>query len=153
MKKILSVLVSLVMLMSALPFSAYAEEQAEHTHSLVESKTEDESASYTYCDAESTDKNDISVDEKNTYATVNVSRELYPESEHPYSNYAKQNYTFEYPSAVSLTVTFSDKTLTEDEYDLIYVYNSENKVIGTYSGNELAGKTITIDGSMFRLRL
>lgn len=153
MKKILFVLVSLVMLMSALPFSAYAEEQAEHTHSLVESKTEDESASYTYCDAESTDKNDISVDEKNTYATVNVSRELYPESEHPYSNYAKQNYTFEYPSAVSLTVTFSDKTLTEDEYDLIYVYNSENKVIGTYSGNELAGKTITIDGSMFRLRL
>ena len=153
MKKILSVLVSLVMLMSALPFSAYAEEQAEHTHSLVESKTEDGSASYTYCDAESTDKNDISVDEKNTYATVNVSRELYPESEHPYSNYAKQNYTFEYPSAVSLTVTFSDKTLTEDEYDLIYVYNSENKVIGTYSGNELAGKTITIDGSMFRLRL
>ncbi|WP_294905072.1 CUB domain-containing protein [uncultured Eubacterium sp.] len=153
MKKFLSVLVSLVMLMSALPFSAYAEEQAEHTHSLVESKTEDESASYTYCDAESTDKNDISVDEKNTYATVNVSRELYPESEHPYSNYAKQNYTFEYPSAVSLTVTFSDKTLTEDEYDLIYVYNSENKVIGTYSGNELAGKTITIDGSMFRLRL
>lgn len=153
MKKILSVLVSLVMLMSALPFSAYAEEQAEHTHSLVESKTEDESASYTYCDAESADKNDISVDEKNTYATVNVSRELYPESEHPYSNYAKQNYTFEYPSAVSLTVTFSDKTLTEDKYDLIYVYNSENKVIGTYSGNELAGKTITIDGSMFRLRL
>lgn len=153
MKKILSVLVSLVMLMSALPFSAYAEEQAEHTHSLVENKTEDESASYTYCDAESTDKNDISVDEKNTYATVNVSRELYPESEHPYSNYAKQNYTFEYPSAVLLTVTFSDKTLTEDEYDLIYVYNSENKVIGTYSGNELAGKTITIDGSMFRLRL
>lgn len=153
MKKILSVLVSLVMLMSALPFSAYAEEQAEHTHSLVESKTEDESASYTYCDAESTDKNDISVDEKNTYATVNVSRELYPESEHPYSNYAKQNYTFEYPSAVLLTVTFSDKTLTEDKYDLIYVYNSENKVIGTYSGNELAGKTITIDGSMFRLRL
>lgn len=153
MKKILSVLVSLVMLISALPFSAYAEEQAEHTHSLVESKTDDESASYTYCDAESTDKNDISVDEKNTYATVNVSRELYPESEHPYSNYAKQNYTFEYPSAVSLTVTFSDKTLTEDEYDLIYVYNSENKVIGTYSGNELAGKTITIDGSMFRLRL
>lgn len=153
MKKILSVLVSLVMLMSALPFSAYAEEQAEHTHSLVESKTDDESASYTYCDAESADKNDISVDEKNTYATVNVSRELYPESEHPYSNYAKQNYTFEYPSAVSLTVTFSDKTLTEDKYDLIYVYNSENKVIGTYSGNELAGKTITIDGSMFRLRL
>lgn len=153
MKKILSVLVSLVMLMSALPFSAYAEEQAEHTHSLVERKTEDESASYTYCDAESTDKNDISVDEKNTYATVNVSRELYPESEHPYSNYAKQNYTFEYPSAVSLTVTFSDKTLTEDKYDLIYVYNSENKVIGTYSGNQLAGKTITIDGSMFRLRL
>lgn len=153
MKKFLSVIVSLVMIMSALPFSAYAEEQAEHTHSLVESKTEDESASYTYCDAESTDKNDISVDEKNTYATVNVSRELYPESEHPYSNYAKQNYTFEYPSAVSLTVTFSDKTLTEDKYDLIYVYNSENKVIGTYSGNELAGKTITIDGSMFRLRL
>lgn len=153
MKKFLSVLVSLVMLMSALPFSAYAEEQAEHTHSLVESKTEDESANYTYCDSESADENDISVDEKNTYATVNVSRELYPESEHPYSNYAKQNYTFEYPSAVSLTVTFSDKTLTEDKYDLIYVYNSENKVIGTYSGNELAGKTITIDGSMFRLRL
>lgn len=152
MKKILSVLVSLVMLMSALPFSAYAEEQAEHTHSLVESKTEDESASYTYCDAESIDKNDISVDEKNTYATVNVSRELYPESEHPYQNNARHNFAFEYPSAVSLNVTFSDKTQTEDTYDLIYVYNSENRIVGKYSGTELAGKTVNIDGASFRVR-
>lgn len=152
MKKILSVLVSLVMLMSALPFSAYAEEQAEHTHSLVESKTEDESASYTYCDAESTDKNDISVDEKNTYATVNVSRELYPESEHPYQNNARYNFAFEYPSAVSLSITFSDKTQTEDTYDLIYVYNSENRIVGKYSGTELAGKTVNIDGASFRVR-
>lgn len=152
MKKILSVLVSLVMLMSALPFSAYAEEQAEHTHSLVESKTEDESASYTYCDAESTDKNDISVDEKNTYATVNVSRELYPESEHPYQNNARHNFAFEYPSAVSLSVTFSDKTQTEDTYDLIYVYNSENRIVGKYSGTELAGKTVNIGGASFRVR-
>lgn len=152
MKKFLSVLVSLVMLMSALPFSAYAEEQAEHTHSLVESKTEDESASYTYCDAESTDKNDISVDEKNTYATVNVSRELYPESEHPYQNNARHNFAFEYPSAVSLSVTFSDKTQTEDIYDLIYVYNSENRIVGKYSGTELAGKTVNIDGASFRVR-
>lgn len=152
MKKFLSVIVSLVMLMSALPFSAYAEEQAEHTHSLVESKTEDESASYTYCDAESTDKNDISVDEKNTYATVNVSRELYPESEHPYQNNARHNFAFEYPSAVSLSVTFSDKTQTEDTYDLIYVYNSENRIVGKYSGTELAGKTVNIDGASFRVR-
>lgn len=152
MKKFLSVLVSLVMLMSALPFSAYAEEQAEHTHSLVESKTEDESASYTYCDAESTDKNDINVDEKNTYATVNVSRELYPESEHPYQNNARHNFAFEYPSAVSLSVTFSDKTQTEDTYDLIYVYNSENRIVGKYSGTELAGKTVNIDGASFRVR-
>lgn len=152
MKKFLSVLVSLVMLMSALPFSAYAEEQAEHTHSLVESKTDDESASYTYCDAESTDKNYISVDEKNTYATVNVSRELYPESEHPYQNNARHNFAFEYPSAVSLSVTFSDKTQTEDTYDLIYVYNSENRIVGKYSGTELAGKTVNIDGASFRVR-
>ena len=152
MKKFLCVLVSLVMLMSALPFSAYAEEQAEHTHSLVESKTEDESASYTYCDAESTGKNDISVDEKNTYATVNVSRELYPESEHPYQNNARHNFAFEYPSAVSLSVTFSDKTQTEDTYDLIYVYNSENRIVGKYSGTELAGKTVNIDGASFRVR-
>lgn len=152
MKKFLSVLVSLVMLISALPLSAYAKEQAEHTHSLVESKTEDESASYTYCDAESTDKNDISVDEKNTYATVNVSRELYPESEHPYQNNARHNFAFEYPSAVSLSVTFSDKTQTEDTYDLIYVYNSENRIVGKYSGTELAGKTVNIDGASFRVR-
>lgn len=152
MKKILSVLVSFVMLMSALPFSAYAKEQAEHTHSLVESKTEDESASYTYCDAESADENDISVDEKNTYATVNVSRELYPESEHPYQNNARHNFAFEYPSAVSLSVTFSYKTQTEDTYDLIYVYNSENRIVGKYSGTELAGKTVNIDGASFRVR-
>ena len=152
MKKFLSVIVSLVMLMSALPFSAYAEEQAEHTHSLVESKTEDENASYTYCDTETTDKNDISVDEKNTYATVNVSRELYPESEHPYQNNARHNFAFEYPSAVSLSVTFSDKTQTEDTYDLIYVYNNENRIVGKYSGTELAGKTVNIDGASFRVR-
>lgn len=151
MKRTLSIFLAVIMIMTAVPFSAYAQE--EHTHSLVEAETEDKTASYTYCDSDCPQSKAVGVQEKNAYARVNVAKELYPESEHPYSNYAKQNYTFEYPSAVSLSVTFSDKMLTEDKYDLIYVYNSENKVIGTYSGNELAGKTITIDGSMFRLRL
>lgn len=154
MKKFLSVILCMVMLATAVPFSAYAQEQeqAEHSHSLVDEKSSDESKNYTYCDSEASQDEAAVVDEKNAYATVNVSRELYPESAHPYANYTKQNYAFEYPSAVSLSITFSDKTQTEDTYDLINIYDGDNRVIGRYSGKQLAGKTINISGNFFRIR-
>lgn len=84
---------------------------------------------------------------------VSIASKLYPESAHNYSNFAKENYTFEYPNAVSLTVKFSEKCLTEQDYDFIYLYDSSNTVIGKYSGSELAGKTVKFDGSSFRIRL
>ena len=85
--------------------------------------------------------------------TVSVASKLYPESAHNYSNFAKENYTFEYPGAVSLTVKFSEKCQTEQDYDFVYLYDGSNRVIGKYSGSELAGKTVKIDGSVFRIRL
>lgn len=83
MKRTLSIILAVIMIMTAVPFSAYAQE--EHTHSLVEAETEDKTASYTYCDSDSPQSSAVGVQEKNAYARVNVAKELYPESEHPLS--------------------------------------------------------------------
>lgn len=78
----------------------------------------------------------------------------YPESEHPYEPNTDQSWTYRINDAVDyLQVTFSTLTQTEQDYDFIYLYDKENNLVGTYSGSQLAGKTVTIEGSSFRIRL
>ena len=142
--KILSLTLSLVILALGTGISAYANEM----HTL---KSEiDGGVKYTYC----TDETDKTTEKKqsNNYRKITLPKKLYPESKHNYENNLRNNYAFQYPGAVKLEITFSEKTMTEKDYDMIYLYDMSDKRIAGYSGAELAGKTVTVDGSAFRIR-
>ena len=147
--KFLSAILSFVMLLCCVNISAFAQE--EHSHNMQTVTDEDSTVEYTYCDSETQEYAQESLKNNDTYITL--SKKLYPESKHNYQNYARENYAFEYPNAKKLYVTFSSQTYTESDYDFIYIHDMENNKIGQYSGSELAGKTVVIDGSSFRIRL
>lgn len=91
------------------------------------------------------------------YTSVNEGSNAYsyPESGHTYNNYANETYEYycKKPLTKYLELKFSEKTETEDKYDTISVFGSDNKLIGTYSGTQLAGKTIKVDGAYFKIVL
>lgn len=90
-----------------------------------------------------------------TAGTITVDKNVfpYPESTHNYSNNMSKEYSFSYTNALSLEITFSASTKTEANYDYIYIYDSQGNQIGKYSGTTLAGKTITISGDSFKIKL
>ncbi|MBR5535247.1 MAG: hypothetical protein IKU60_01230 [Clostridia bacterium] len=52
----------------------------------------------------------------------------------------------------SIDVTFNEQTFTA-ENDYIYIYDMNDNLIGTYTGDELSGKTINILGNTVKIRL
>jgi len=78
----------------------------------------------------------------------------YPESAHPYAANTDQSWVYAAEENVeSLTVTFSEETKTQSNYDYIYIYDQTGTQFGKYSGTQLAGQTIEIMGSAFTIRL
>ena len=84
---------------------------------------------------------------------VTNSPSLYPESAHNYSNNLDETKIFTYPGAESLVITFSSQTSVESNYDYIYVYDGDGNQIAKYTGTTAAGKTLTISGDTFKIRL
>ena len=85
-------------------------------------------------------------------ATCDISSEVV-ESAH---NYAKNtDYTWEITKAdaYAIEIVFSSETETEEDYDFIYIYNEDDRLMGKYSGTELAGKTISFFGDTVKIRL
>lgn len=85
--------------------------------------------------------------------TVLCDSAAYPESEHNYPGNANIEYEFSYPEAAKLVITFSEATKTENTFDCIYIYDSTGAEYGKYSGTELAGAKIELDGSSFKIKL
>ena len=76
------------------------------------------------------------------------------ESEHPYKNSIDVYYTANIDGAQFLKVEFDSSTELEGKYcDRIYLYNSRGIQVGYYTGTDLAGKTIKIDGNVVKIRL
>ena len=75
------------------------------------------------------------------------------ESAHGYANNANQTWTISHSSAKSITLTFDSKTAFEDECDFLYIYDCNGAQVGKYTGTELAGKTLTIEGDSVKLNL
>ena len=86
-------------------------------------------------------------------ATVTVPSSNYPESAHDYANNLSETKTFSWPGATQLQVTFSSSTKVENNYDYIYLYNGSGSQIAKYTGVEAAGKTVTITGDSFSVKL
>ena len=82
---------------------------------------------------------------KTTTFTENQSK--YPESAHNYADKLNQTKTYKCPDAIKLIVTFSDKTFVEKDGDYIYVNGKK------YTGDQLAGKTITVSGNTLTVQL
>ncbi len=112
---------------------------------------------------------------------VNAQRP-FPESEHRYSNnfYGEWDYTHD-KDVEGLFITFSENTYTEDgdDYnniyfegeeditiedileegeqhktgDIISIYDSKRNLVGVYQGDELAGQTVYIPDSSFKITL
>lgn len=78
----------------------------------------------------------------------------YPESGHNYDNYANQTYKYVCPldHVKALDLTFSDKCMTEENYDIVSVYDKNNNLIGSYSGKMLAGKSLRVPGNEFTIK-
>lgn len=53
----------------------------------------------------------------------------------------------------TITVVFSEETYTEDWCDTMTIYDKGDNEIGTYSGDMLSGKAITVNGNEFKLLL
>ena len=71
----------------------------------------------------------------------------YPESSHNYEDNLDKTYTYTADGAYSLDVTFSNETEAETNIDYIYVNGT------TYTGKELANKTVHINGDTLTVRL
>ncbi len=78
--------------------------------------------------------------------------ELY-ESNHPYFNNTNQDWVIHKDNAKSIEITFSEETYTESNCDYIYIYDKDQNEIGCYSGTQLSGKTIRVEGDTATIRL
>ena len=77
-------------------------------------------------------------------------------SEHPYASNMDQTWSHTVSGAKTIEVTFSSDTAVESNWDFLEVYyveNGEDVLYDTYTGTELAGKTLTLSGDTVKVRL
>ena len=77
------------------------------------------------------------------------------QSAHPYEKNSSNIWVYEKENADSISVTFSEETELEadSDGDYILIKDENGKEIGKYYGAELAGKTVTVEGSKVWLQL
>lgn len=75
------------------------------------------------------------------------------ESQHDYENNCNDKWVYTVENANRLTVFFDEKTYVEDGFDYIYIYDRYDQRIGKYTGDELAGKSISIQSDMVQIQL
>jgi putative cell wall-binding protein len=84
---------------------------------------------------------------------IEISSSEYPESDHPYEDGLDKTYTYKYPGAYKLELTFSENSCLEYMSDYLYILDSQGNQIGKYTGSELAGKTIEVQDEKTVIRL
>ena len=75
------------------------------------------------------------------------------ESPHNYRNNCSDIWLYTLPGASKITATFDERTNIEDGFDYLYIYNAKSEQVGKYTGTELAGKSIDIDGDTVKIKL
>ncbi len=75
-------------------------------------------------------------------------------SAHPYANGMNETLSYTVPGEPEkIKVTFSDDTYTEKGEDYIYITDKNGDPYGVYSGSQLAGKTLILNGDTVNVRL
>ena len=76
------------------------------------------------------------------------------QSKHPYDENVHEVYVYNgAENAKNLYLTFSEDTQLEEYSDYLYIYDANGEEVGSYTGDELSGKTITVPGSYVKLVL
>ena len=96
-------------------------------------------------------KKTCTVEVKNNAYIVQSPAEL--ESPHPYANNCSDIWVYTLKDAEKIEVTFSQETMLEEYFDYLYLFDKDKNQIGKYTGQELAGKTVTITGDTVRIQL
>ena len=75
------------------------------------------------------------------------------ESGHNYPVNCNDSWIYTVNGAESLYVTFDERTELEEGFDYLYLFDSEGNQIGKYTGKELAGRTIKVEGDTVKIKL
>ncbi len=74
-------------------------------------------------------------------------------SPHPYENDCADSWIYTKEGASRLFVTFHENTKMEDGFDYLYLYGKDGELVGEYTGSELAGETVQVEGDTVRIKL
>ena len=74
-------------------------------------------------------------------------------SAHPYGANTDERKTLTQPGANWMALTFAEETFVEAGSDYIELYDGNHKLLGRYTGAELAGKRIELQGDTVTVRL
>lgn len=80
----------------------------------------------------------------------------FPESQHNYSENTDETWTYTVPNnPADIKINFDSLTEVEQDYDLIYVMDSNgNNISGSpFTGTQLSGKTLVVPGDTVKIRL
>ena len=75
------------------------------------------------------------------------------QSPHPYEVNSSDKWVYTLNGASKTYVTFDAKTEVEDGFDYIYLYDKNKTQVGKYTGKELAGKTVSVNGDTVIVQL
>ncbi len=75
------------------------------------------------------------------------------ESPHPYDSLCSDFWQYTLSGAEALEVTFDEQTFLETDRDYLVLSDGNRDEAGTYTGADLAGKTVTVPGDTVRLQL
>lgn len=75
------------------------------------------------------------------------------ESPHNYENQCSDVWKYTLAGARELVVTFDERTEMEEGFDYLHLYDASGKEVGRYTGKELAGQTLTVEGDTVRVKL
>ncbi len=75
------------------------------------------------------------------------------ESQHNYENECSDSWIYTIEGAECIEVGFDERTAVESGFDYIYIFSADDTMVGQYTGTDLAGKTIRIEGPKVRIKL
>ena len=75
------------------------------------------------------------------------------ESQHNYENECSDSWIYTIEGAECIEVGFDERTAVESGFDYIYIFSADDTMVGKYTGTDLAGKTIRIEGPKVRIKL
>ena len=152
-KRMLACLVSLCMLMTLLPATAFAEETIE-TEQTLEGGVETQVGETDPTDLNETNQDNTGNPEEGATVMPLEDSIALPESEHDYASNCDQTWSYTADNAPNgVYVTFAGETKVESGYDFIYVMDGNGNQIGKYTGTELSSATVYVPTATVKIRL